>query len=364
MILRLATAKDNSKIIEFYSQFEVKSPADLRFFRYDFAAPYRMNSNEFKTYILEDDDKIYGLASFVIKTTKLVDREARIMIGSDLRIANHRKAIMEWSKHFLKTLNSLKTEHRCEHVFSFINHAESQAMNAFLRPRFRRAQFPTYAYQGKIMGQTIHGKYPWAKKNISHLRIAPGVAKYKAALIDYIIASYKDHYLNPYFNADFLNNAFENLVFDYSDFIIALNSNDKIVGCTLPWTLHDLMSIDIAKTTSESENFYSFLSLLSFLGLAQKPLVHNMKIRYLSFHRADSHYIHEALLNEALKICEPDEFLFYCYDQREIHLKRPRYWIGVNLEYGLYEMVSPDDHKNVSFLLDRHPISVEHPMMF
>jgi hypothetical protein len=364
MVLRLATNQDNSRLIEFYSQFEVKSPIDLKFFRYDFSAPYRLNSNEYKTLILEEDDKIYGLASFVIKNVKLVDREIKVLMGCDLRISNHRKAIMEWSKHFLKTLLALKSEHNCERIFSFINHSESQALNAFLRPRFRRSQFPTYAYQGKILGQTIHGKYPWAKKNISQLQIVPGVAKHRDALIDYIIKSYSNTYLNPYFNPLFLKNAFDNLVFDYTDFIIALNSDEKIVGCTLPWTMHDLMSIDISQTTLESENFFSVLSLLSIFGMAQKPMTKNLKVKYLSFHRADSHYIHEALLREALKKCDTDEFLFYCFDQNEIHLKRPRYWIGTSVEYGLYELLSTEEAKNVSSLLERNSICVEHPLMF
>lgn len=366
MKLILATENDNQALNQFYQEFTLPGLVELKPNRYDdFFAPYRTIGPDFKTYILYDDleKKIQAFATFIFRNILLDGQIQKIALAKDLRVANNRKAILEWSQHFLPALKEIHEKYNIQYIFSTINLDDPTALNTFIRPRNMRRPLPRYYLYRKFNLVSLHGKYPWAPKPLKSLRIREGSPVFFDALLNHLI---RRSTIRPFSNI-WDETSFQEQIarlkgFKISDFLIAFDSKDNIVGCLAPWSGAGIQDYIPLHYSLLAHNFRQALKFLWPLGITRrltKPfsstgLEQPLKFRYLTNISADNEDIFESLLWMAWEKSNKDEFLLYAYVDQDYRINPPLTWIAASSQHALYSVVSPEKeipsflHPNIS----------------
>ena len=354
MRLELATEKDNLELCQFYQEFSIPGPMDLKPNRYsDFSAPYRLIGNEERTFVLRSlkNNKIQAFGTFIFRDVAVDGKVVKIALAKDLRVANNRSAIIEWSQHFLPALKQVHEKYGAQHVVSTINMEDPTALNTFVRPRNMRRPIPRYYLYRKFNLVSLHGKYPWAPKPIAGLRIREGSAATEGALIDYLIrrSSYRP------FATIFDENSFRQKLqqlkgMKISDFLIAFDSLDNVVGCLAPWSGSGIQDYIPIQYSLLAHNFRQALKFFWLLGMTRrlaKPVASTaveqpLKFRYLTNLYVDNEDIFESLVWRAWEKANKDEFLLYSQVEQDYRISPPLSWISAKTSHALYSVVSPD----------------------
>ena len=122
MNLEIARPEDTKALAEFYKTFLSRGLVDVKVDRNgDFFAPYSVQSDQYLTYQLREEEKLEGIASFVIRDVLLDDKVQKVAFGRDLRISSNRRAVLEWSKHFLPVMNEVFKTFDCKYLFSVLS---------------------------------------------------------------------------------------------------------------------------------------------------------------------------------------------------------------------------------------------------
>jgi hypothetical protein len=368
MKLDLATEKDNRELCQFFREFPSKGLVDLRLDRgNDFFAYYRAQTEDFKTYVLRDNQqKIQAMASFLFRQTGFGQATVPIAIATDLRVTNSREAILDWTHHFLPVMNEVTNEHHLSSIFSVINLSDPLALNSFIRPRNMKRLMPKYYLYRKFFLTSIHGRYPWSKPPLSSLQIRQGSSANVDALCHYVIkrSSYRP------FSSVWDEQSFQKKMsrlpgFQLSDFLIAFDDNDNIIGCLAPWSSHGLMDYIPLTYSLRAHNFRQFLKFLWLFGLTRrlaKPVASTgreskMQFRHLTFVNADNEDVFESLLSVAFESVSHQEFLLYAHVEQDYRLLPPQSFITASQPYALYSVVPPE-MEMPAFL---HPSLSENP---
>lgn len=377
MRLRPADVDDNKRLIDFYKTIPSRGWVELRTDRRpDFFAPYKLNSENYLTYLLENEEEqeIQGTASFVGKKVLIQGEPTNSVFACDLRISSNRNAVLNWSHHYLPTIQEVKDKFAAEHIFTIINQTEAQALNAFLRPRLRRKHFPIYHYFRGLRGVTIHGRYPWAKSLVSTVKVKHFTSHCQDALWAYLLGGNKRKELSPFWNIQQIDIFFSNQdTLDKNQFLVAFDRKNNIIGCTLPWSPLKFIELIPLGYDSRAQNFRQFLKFADLMGWAhaltrpqnkEHRQEESLNSKNLSYHFADNHYVHECLLDVAYRTCERGEFLHYMRDENEIHLKSPRFWIGTEVPYGLYYLNFVENELPAFFSQkNKRMVNVDHPLL-
>lgn len=370
MILEIAQASDNQRLIEFYKNFSSLGLVELKVNREpNFFKPYEIQSPDFRTYVMreEDNTQIQGLASFIIKDVWLNNQVSKIAFGRDLRISSHRKAILSWGNHFLPVMKEIQNQFQFEYFFSVLSMSEAKALNVFVRPRFSKRALPRYFLFRRFNLVSLHGQFPWASNPLPHLRIRRGGSHNIDALVEYIVNKSKKKDLATVWD----RKTFEDKISRWQglkleDFLIAYDGSDRIIGCVAPWSAAQVQEFIPLKYSLLAHNFRQFLKLGNLLGWARtltKPVPRleveaGLNFRYLNFLLADNEDIFESLLYAAYFEAEQNEFLVYTQMRNDLHLRRPLNWISARLPHSLYCLVPPDQEAP-EFLRPTNERSVE-----
>lgn len=362
MRLEVAQEHDGPALSEFYQNFPIKGLVNFKLDRsQDFFAHYKAQSDLFRTYILRDTDhSIQGMASFVFREACLENRVERIALATDLRVAPQRKAILEWSQHFLPVMDSLTHEFNISHFFSLLNMGDpSGGQNTFIRSGLIRRQLPRYYLYRKINLVSLHGRFPWAPKPLEYVRVRTGSEQNKDALLSYILKRAHYRHFSSVWDKSSLDKKIKNLPgFRLENFLIAFDAQENIIGCLAPWN-HPLQPKWIPLSYSlRAHNFRQFLKFGNLLGWTRKlskpirsGLESPLQFKHLCFLNVDNEDIFESLLFHAFDRIAPQEFLIYAQVDQDIRTLPPAHWISGTMPYALYSMVSPS-HNPPLFL---HP---------
>lgn len=357
MLLDVATEADNQALISFYKEFPVKGLVDLKIDRnQDFFGPYKTQSNEFKTYLLREDlgadkDKIHAAASFVFRHVMTEGKLEKVAQAVDLRVHTNRRAILQWSHHFLPVLQKETEANDISSVFSVINLADPTALNAFIRPRHMKRQMPRYYLYRKFRLVSLHGRYPWAHKPLSSIKIRPGSEATYGGLLDYIIrrSQYRP-FASVWDEASFKQKMARLPGMKLSDFLIAFDAEDNVVGCMAPWSAQGIQDFVPLSYSLQGHNFRQFLKFFWMFGMTRrlaKPVISTgveakLQFRYLTNVFADNEDVFESLLYTAYENISPQEFLLYAHTEQDYRLLPPEDWVSASLPYALYAVVPPE----------------------
>lgn len=353
MRLEVATTSDNQAILEFFKGFPVRGVLDLKVDRCgDFFAPYAVESDRFRTYLLKDEEEqIQGMASFIIKDVMIEGQLKTVAFGRDLRISSNRRAILEWSHHFVPTLSKITNEFGAEHFFSALNMTETAALNAFVRPRNLKRPLPRYFNYRRFNLVSVHGRFPWAQNPLPHLQIRHGSSVNADALIYYLATKNNERSLATYWDSySFFKQLQRWHGLKIEDFLIAFDRFNNIVGCCAPWKSDGIQELIPLEYSLKAHNFRQFLKFGKVFGWTRpltKPsyrlqLEEPMQFQYLSHLFAENSDVFESLLWAAYDRARARDFLVYSHCRGELHYKRPLNWVCAKIPHGLFCMVPPD----------------------
>ncbi|MGE9746096.1 hypothetical protein [Bdellovibrio bacteriovorus] len=353
MRLEIAKPEDSKALVEFYKSFPLNGPVEIRIDRErDFFAPYSVQSDQHLTYQLKtDENKIEGMASFVVRDVWLDGKVSTVAFGRDLRISSNRRAILEWSQHFLPVMNEVSQTLGNKYLFSVMSMADVQALNAFVRPRSMKRPLPNYHLFRRFNMVSVHGRLPWASNPLPHLRLRRGSAQNVDALIYYITQKSRQRDLaTTWDETSFMEKLERWKGLKLEDFIIAFDKNENIVGCVAPWSAGGMQEFIPMQYSLRGHNFRQFLKFGKMLGWTRtltKPysrlkIEAGLNFKYLNFLFADNGDIFESLLWKAFDDAKENEFLVYTQTRTEFIYRRPRNWISAKMPFGVYLLIPPD----------------------
>lgn len=346
--LRLATTEDSQKLNDFYTSIptlgaiEVKVQREHQFFSF-----YQRIGIPYKTYILEDGDTIVGTASFLFRELSFMTRSLRLAQACDLRISPNRKAIMSWSKYFHPLLEEIRKTEHCDGFMTSINQTETQTMNAFIRPKLRRAHQPLYSLARSYNLVSVHGFYPWSSKPNKNIHVRAYQSSDKEKLTDFLQQQL------PHFDfvpitlrqsvQDYINRS---ILYSWSQFIIAFDPNDEIIGCVQPISSSLLQDYFPQDYSDQAHNFRQFLKVAQWLRFGRRltrPFSRTQQqealhFRLLHFLCANHAEVLKALIYESYRTSKQNEFIIYAHEKEDFTKRPPIGSIFAQMPHGLYSI--------------------------
>ena len=350
--LREATAADSKVLSTFFTSIPTIGSIQIKISREDqFFSFYQRLGLPYKTYLLEDEKEILGTASFIIRELKFKDKFLKIAQACDLRIAPNRKATLSWSKYYQPLLEEIRLNENCDGFITSINQTETQAMNAFIRPKLKRPGQPNYSLSRKYNLVSIHGKYPWYSGLNKNILVRPYNSSDKAQLLEYISEHLKKNAFVPQALAE--NPAeyiHRSLLYSWSQFLVAFSRDGKIVGCVQPISSSLLQDYFPQDYNPQAHNFRQFLKAAQLFGLGRrltKPFSRSQKqealrFRLLHFFLFDHSEVQKSLLSAAYEESQQNEFLVYAYEKDDFTKRPPKGSIFAETPYGLYNIETSD----------------------
>lgn len=353
MKLELAQGHDSSELNAFFKSFPSDGPIDLKMDRpRDFFLRYSVESDQYLTYTMRDEKtkSLEGFATFIIKNLLVNQQEVTVAFARDLRISQNRKAILSWGQHVLPVMQEIEKTMGAKIFFSILNMNEVKALNTFLRPRDDRRELPRYYLYRRFNIVSLHGRFPWSQNPLPTMKIRRASARNWDAVANYIINKSKNKNLSSTWSPEKLSEQMERWRgLDVSDFLVAFDRNDNVVGCVAPWSSGGIEEFIPMSYGLRAHNFRQFLKFGRWLGWTRaltKPYSRlkveaPLNFRYLCFLNANNEDIFQSLLHASFDEARENEFLVYLQMKSDLTLRRPLDWISAQSAYGLYAMVPP-----------------------
>lgn len=350
LTLRVAEPKDSNELNEFFTAIPTLGEIDIKIQREkSFFSFYQRVGLPYKTFIINDGPAIVGTATFLIRNLNFQNRKLKLAQACDLRISNQRKVVMSWSRFFEPIIEQLRTEENCDGFMTSINQTETQAMNAFIRPKLRRAHQPQYSLARSYNLVSVHGFYPLRNPANQNILVRPYQSSDKMALVEYLNNTTKKYDFIPQeLSADPTTFIDRSLLYSWSQFLIAFDHQNKIVGCVHPISstlLQDYLPQDYS---AQSHNLRQFLKVAQWLGFGRRltrPFTRSHRQEALSFRLlhillASHPEVFNALIRASYKTSQQNEFLIYAYETSDFRKRPPKGSIFSEIPYGLYSIES------------------------
>ncbi len=349
MRLIRAGAEEQNSLRSFFNQGLLPGILDLKQVRSgDFFALYKMQTDDFVTYLLVDaKEQIEAMATLLFRTGYVQGEKQTIGYATDLRVSSNRKAILGWSQHFLPVLEQERESRRCKYVFTVVPHGHRQAYNAFIRPRNVRRNLPRYYLFRHFEVIGLHGELPFAPDPLSGLTYRKARGADQEALFTYIAKKNRHRPINFASAADEVQKNFErwpNLKIE--DFWMALTKQGEIVGCTAPWSSAGFQDLYAEDLGPRARAFSDTLSSLSWLGLTRKLFSgpeRKLSPKFLSFLHANNPDVFHSLTQTLFRETSKRDFICYAQFENDHQRKPLRSQISSHLNYGLYCILAPYD---------------------
>ncbi len=345
-----ATETDSERLKNFvnHQPFLVNAPVEIVTDRKgSFFDKYRLQSQDFVTYIMENKDgQIEGIASMIFRKTIINGEETLTGFATDLRITNSRHAIVQWPDLLLPALSQAAQERNCQYVFSILNATQTHAYNALIRPRSQRRSIPRYYLYRKYDLITLHGRIPFTNLPfLSTVRIEPMSTNDLEPLAQYLKSKAIHKPLSFPYSADLLNHRFQTWPgFEMKNFLIAKDSQKNIIGCAAPWKASQISSIIISKYSGFGETIYSFSKWLSYLNFVKRlpPEGQELKIKFLTHLYADNPDIFATILSEAFQITQKNELICYPHFEKTPLTMPQRNFLTSRMPFSIYTVMPPE----------------------
>jgi len=350
--LRESSVEDADKLSEFFSHIPVQGELDIKIKRQvDFFSLYRRLNVHYRNFLLEDNENILGTASFLFSNNSLGTITTRIAYACDLRIASARKAILNWSRHFLPKLHNLIFQEQVDHFITSINLDNTQVINSFIRTKQKRSQKPFYELVRKFNLVTIHGFYPGFYETNDSIRITFLEKTEQDKFIAYIESKIEKLDLVPIsLKTNVRQYIQESLIYSFRHFIVAYDAQDNIIGSCYPLSSTLLQDYFPLQYNQQANNFRQFLKLAAWLKFGRKltrPFSSSQKDETLNFQFLHFLYFeHPDVLKKMIKYTfkqsRNNEFLIYPAEQERFTYRPPKGTIHTQMNYALYEIRTPE----------------------
>lgn len=345
-----AQASDGPKICEFYNNNILPGDVDLRLEREEFFRPYELQSDDHSTYLLlNDEGAIEASASLVFRQGILGGESQVIGYATDLRVSSSRRAILNWTQHFLPILEQEKKVRNCQYVFTVVAQIQRQAYNAFIRPRLTRRPLPRYHLFRSLRMVSVHGILPWAPKPLTTIFLRQGTESDWPTIAAYISTRRRRGVLHFSPTPEItLQNLARWPELHPKDFILAFDFERRLVGCVGLWDSDHLQKTFAVTYHRRAKVLYDSLKALSLFRLAKSlpKAGRALHFSYLTHFCADNPDIFYSLLHSAYRT-SPGQFVVYAHFDGDLAYTPPRSMISAALKAGIYciqdpQQLSPD----------------------
>ena len=357
IVLRESTPADSEKLGNFFYEIPTQALLDVKVRRQiDFFSLYRRLQLKFHNYILEEtndiqNNEILGTASFLLQETQVGNTRLNTSYAFDLRISHQRKAILNWSRHFLPQLQKLIFTEKVNHFITSINLESSQVINAFIRTKQKRSNKPFYELIRKFNLVSIHGFYPLLFKVNPFIKVGFLEKQDQQKFVRYLSEKVKALDLAPAAMIEDLEKYIhESLIYSFRNFVVARDAKDNIVGVCYPLSSSLLQDYFPQSYNQQSDNFRQFLKFASFFGVGRKltrPFSRTQKDQTLNFQFL--HFLffeHPEVFQSMVKFTydqsRQNEFLIYTFEQSMYTHRPPIGTIHSETPYALYEIRTPE----------------------
>lgn len=357
IVLRESTPADSEKLGNFFYEIPTQALLDVKVRRQiDFFSLYRRLQLKFHNYILEEtndiqNNEILGTASFLLQDTQVGKTKLNISYAFDLRISHQRKAVLNWSRHFLPQLQKLISTDKVNHFITSINLESSQVINAFIRTKQKRSNKPFYELIRKFNLVSIHGFYPLLFKVNPFIKVGFLEKQDQKKLVRYLSEKVRTLDLAPAAMIEDLEKFIhESLVYSFRNFIVARDAKDNIVGVCYPLSSSLLQDYFPQSYNQQSDNFRQFLKFASFFGVGRKltrPFSRTQKeqtlnFQFLHFLFFEHPEVFQSMVKFSYDQSRQNEFLIYTYEQSTYTHRPPIGTIHSETPYALYEIRTPE----------------------
>jgi len=357
IVLRESTPADSEKLGNFFYEIPTQALLDVKVRRQiDFFSLYRRLQLKFHNYILEEtndiqNNEILGTASFLLQDTQVGKIKLNTSYAFDLRISHQRKAILNWSRHFLPQLQKLISTEKVNHFITSINLESSQVINAFIRTKQKRSNKPFYELIRKFNLVSIHGFYPLLFKVNPFIKVGFLEKQDQKKLIRYLSEKVKALDLAPAAMIEDLEKYIhESLIYSFRNFIVARDAKDNIVGVCYPLSSSLLQDYFPQSYNQQSDNFRQFLKFASFFRVGRKltrPFSRTQKeqtlnFQFLHFLFFEHPEVFQSMVKFSYDQSRQNEFLIYTYEQSMYTHRPPIGTIHSETPYALYEIRTPE----------------------
>lgn len=348
MNLEVASEEDSEAILRFYSSQLESGYFDYQTLRKgSFFDPYKHFSDDSVTYILKDNDNtVHAVATLTFRDGFLNGEPQKIGYATDLQVSTNRKAILNWSNHFLPILIHERDKRNCKYVFTVVTKAHPQAYNAFVRPRSPKRKLPRYHLFRRFQLVSLHGRMPFAPEPLSTIATAPATDSDLESLAEYIVSKTRELPLHYTESTEEWIRHFRKLDdLKISDFIISRDSMKNIIGCTLPWSPDKYGQVIVHAYKGKALSLHQTLKFFSLLGLTRKlpNPVAQFQFRYLTHFYFDNPDIFNALMRTSWNLHPQEQFLTYCHFKDNYRTRLPKSYIKSKIDCGLYCLMAPED---------------------
>lgn len=348
MNLKKATEADSEKLKTYFSAQPLPGPMEIYIDRHgSFFDKYKLYSKDYVTYFLEDEDgEIHGLASMIFSPGYINGQREILGYATDLRISNSRKAVLNWSQHFLPILEEERQKRQCRFVFSVVSRSQKMAINAFLRPRSNRRQLPRYHLYRKFSVIGIHGRLPWAP------RILPGLHNRSATKEDlpriHGFLSQRGNGLEfPHLSgpADLEHQLDSWIGFQFADLKLVENSHGELLGTYALWNPLAIESFRAQSYSGVTLTLQQALRFFRWTGTTRPfaPAGNPLRFRYLTHLRASTPDVFESILTMVWNSTLKEEFVLYPHYEGDLTHSPPKSFITSESKSGLYCLQAPSD---------------------
>ncbi|AZZ36514.1 hypothetical protein CIK05_06830 [Bdellovibrio sp. qaytius] len=357
IVLRESTPADSEKLGKFFYDIPTQALLDVKIRRQiDFFSLYRRLQLKFHNYILEqtnafNNNEILGTASFLLQDTKAGADTLNIAYAFDLRISSQRKAILNWSRHFLPRLQKLISADHVNHFITSINLESSQVINAFIRTKQKRSNKPFYELIRKFHLVSIHGFYPLLFKVNPYIKVGYLEKQDQKKFVRYLAEKVKTLDLAPAaMIEDVEKYIHESLIYSFRNFVVARDAKDNIVGVCYPLSSSLLQDYFPQSYNQQSDNFRQFLKFASFFRVGRKltrPFSRTQKEQTLNFQFMHFLFfehpeVFQTLVKFVYEQSRQNEFLLYTFEQSMYTHRPPIGTIHSETPYALYEIRTPE----------------------
>ncbi len=348
MKLVKATDEHNKALIDFYKQYSYAAQTELELVRKNiFFQHYKIQSDQHTTYLLIDkEEQIQGMATLLFRDAWLQGKKQVIGFATDLRVSKNRAAIISWSKHFLPALEEEKKKHNCTYIFTVVSNKQTQAYNAFIRPRKKNRPLPRYFLYRKFKLISIHGLLPFSDEKLPGVTFRTAEYEDKDKLLEYMHIQKINKPIRFIDSKEDILRDIEALpYFNLQDFVIALDHKKQIVGCVAPW-VNPALEIKIKSYNNAlAMSAKQSLKFLSWIGMT-RPLPNvgqTLPLNFMTHFFADNPDIFYSLLRHCYDSSFKRDILVYPHFKGHLPSLPPKGFIHSKAKFGLYCLLSPDE---------------------
>lgn len=357
IVLRESTPADSEKLGKFFYEIPTQALLDVKVRRQiDFFSLYRRLQLKFHNYILEEtndiqNNEILGTASFLLQDTRVGKTDLKTSYAFDLRISHQRKAILNWTRHFLPQLQKLISTEKVNHFITSINLESSQVINAFIRTKQKRSNKPFYELIRKFNLVSIHGFYPLLFKVNPFIKVSFLEKQDHKKFVRYLAEKLKTLDLAPAAMIEDLETYIQDsLIYSFRNFVVARDAKDNIVGVCYPLSSSLLQDYFPQSYNQQSDNFRQFLKFASFFRVGRKltrPFSRTQKeqtlnFQFLHFLFFEHPEVFQSMVKFSYDQSRQNEFLIYTYEQSMYTHRPPIGTIHSETPYALYEIRTPE----------------------